>query len=265
MQPEHEAMIIATFNCNSVRQRIPIIEGWIRKHQPDIFALQEIKVTTDLFPREPFENLGYHCEVQGKPGHAGVAILSKTKPDDVLAGFGGNDKSEFPRILTCQFGKLYAINTYVPQGQDVKSEVFQYKLAWFKRFRKMLDKQYSKRSKVVWVGDFNVAPEPIDVYDSKRIMGHVDHCPEVFAALADAREWGFIDLFRKFHPKEEGLFTFWDYRLPSSLSRNLGWRVDHIYVTNSLAKKATKCWIDRDARAMEKPSDHTILAGEFDL
>jgi exodeoxyribonuclease-3 len=258
-------MKIATFNCNSVRQRIPIISSWLEMHQPDILALQEIKVTTDLFPREPFENAGYRCQVQGKPAHAGVTILSRVAPDEVIPGFGDGDESEFPRLIGCRFGKLRILNSYVPQGQSTDSDQFKYKLEWFKRFRKMLDERYSKRTRLLWLGDFNVAPEPMDVYDSKRIMGHVDHCPEVFEALKTVRDWGFIDLFRMFHPGEPGQYTFWDYRMRDSLERNHGWRVDHIYVTSSLAKTASACWIDREPRRMEKPSDHTFLVAEFDL
>jgi exodeoxyribonuclease III len=258
-------MRVASFNTNSVRARIPIITGWLEQHKPDILALQEIKVVTDLFPKEPFEELGYHCEVRGKPGHAGVAILSKVEPDDSIAGFNGEDADEFPRILACRFGKLHVINTYAPQGQDLKSEVFQYKLRWFKQFRAMLDERYSKRTKVLWMGDFNVAPETIDVWDSKRIMPHVDHCPEVFEALKEVRDWGFVDLFRKYHKDEEGQYTYWDYRFPGSFERNHGWRVDHIYTTKSLASKSTRCWIDKAPRAMEKASDHTFIVGEFEL
>ncbi len=258
-------MKIATFNCNSVRARVPIITYWLEKEKPDILALQEIKVQTDLFPREPFEELGYHCEVQGRKGHAGVATLSREKPDEAIPGFRDGDEDENSRILACRWGRLHVINTYVPQGRDVESEYFQYKLEWFRRFRKLMDEHYRTRQQVLWLGDFNVAPEPIDVHDSKSIMGHVDHCPEVFEALREVREWGFVDLFRKFHPDEEGQFTYFDYRTINSLDRNVGWRVDHIYVTNSLAEKAEDCWIDRKSRAMEKPSDHTFLAAKFDL
>ncbi len=258
-------MKIATYNCNSVRARIPIITHWLEKEKPDILALQEIKVQTDLFPHEPFNDLGYHAVVQGQKAYAGVATLSKIEPDEIHAGFRDGDDLEFPRIIACRWGRLHVINTYVPQGRERESEWFSYKLEWFKRFRELLDDNYTKRQQVLWTGDFNVAPEPIDVHNSKRLMGHVDHCPEVFEALAEVREWGFIDLFRKFHPDEEGQFTYFDYRTVNSLDRNIGWRVDHVYVTNSLAKKAINCRIDREPRAMEKPSDHTFMVAEFDL
>jgi len=258
-------MKIVTFNCNSVRQREPIITDWLKREKPDVLALQEIKVVTEGFPREPFEKLGYHCQVRGRKAQAGVAILSKAPPDEVHAGFRDGDETEESRILACRWGRLHVVDTYCPQGRDPASEVFQYKLAWFRRLREMFDKHYKPGQRVVWLGDFNVAPEPIDVYDSKRIMGHVCHRPEVFEVLSHVREWGFIDLFRKFHPDEPEQYAFWDYRVPNAVGRKMGWRVDQIYVTNALAKKATKCWIDVEPRLKEKPSDHTFVVAEFDL
>jgi exodeoxyribonuclease-3 len=258
-------MKIATFNCNSVRQRIPIITYWLQKENPHILALQEIKVTTEEFPREPFEELGYRCEVRGRKGYAGVATISRQPAEEVHAGFRDGDEAEESRILACRWGRLHVINTYCPQGRDPESEVFQYKLEWFRRLREMFDKHYEKRQWVVWLGDFNVAPERIDVYDSKKLMGHVCHRPEVFEALAHVHDWGFIDLFRKFHPNEAEQYSFWDYRVINSFKRKMGWRVDHIFVTNSLAKKATRCEIDPGPRTMEKPSDHTFVYAEFDF
>ncbi len=256
-------MKIATFNCNSVRARLPNIASWLEKHTPDILALQEIKVVNELFPHEPFQELGYHCEVRGQKAYAGVAILSKEPPDKVRAGFLDGDESEWPRILHCKWGRLHVINTYCPQGRDPDSEHFQYKLQWFKRLREMFDKHYGTRQRVLWLGDFNVAPEPIDVYSSKKLMGHVVHRPEVFEALANVREWGFADLFRKFHPNEPEQYSYWDYRTIHAVDRKMGWRVDHMYATNSLAKRAIDCWIDVEPRLAERPSDHTFMLAEF--
>jgi exodeoxyribonuclease-3 len=258
-------MKIATFNCNGVRARMPVIIRWLEENKPDILGLQEIKVQTDLFPHEPFNELGYRCEVNGKKAHAGVAILSRIEPDKSFSGFRDGDEDEYPRILGVKFGNLHVINTYIPQGRDIESEQYQYKLEWFVRMREMFDDFYKTRQKVLWMGDFNVAPDPSDVYDSKRIMGHVAHNPDVSEALEKVREWGFIDLFRKFHPDEEGHYTYFDYRFRGMVEQNKGWRVDHIYVTGSLAKIAIDCYIDRDPRSWEKPSDHTFLTAEFNL
>lgn len=258
-------MKIATYNCNGVRARINNIIDWLKNENPDILALQEIKVVNELFPHQPFNNLGYTCAVRGKKAHAGVALISKTQPDEIHAGFRDGDESEEPRIIAGRWGKLHLINTYCPQGRDPDHEQFQYKLEWFKRQRNFFDKHYKTRQQVVWVGDFNVAPEPIDVYDSKKIMGHVCHRPEVFDALDNVRGWGFIDLFRKFHAGEENQFTYWDFRAINAVERNVGWRVDHVYASGPAAKKARNCWIDTKPRMMEKPSDHTFLVAEFDV
>jgi exodeoxyribonuclease-3 len=259
------AMKIATYNCNGVRARVDVIARWLRKENPDILCIQEIKVETDLFPREPFKELGYIAVVQGKKGHAGVATLSKSQPDEYIAGFGDGDKSEYPRLLTCKFKNLYVINTYCPQGRDPEHEQFQYKLEWFRRLRKFLEDHFTTRKSILWMGDFNVAPEPIDVHNSKAIMGHVCHRPEVFEALKYVRDWGFIDIFRKFHRDEAGLYSWWDYRMRDSLERNIGWRVDHIYGTNPIAKKAISCRIDKEPRGWDKPSDHTFVEAEFNI
>jgi len=259
---------IATYNCNGVRARVDSIIEWMKKENPDILCLQEIKVETELFPYDRFEEIGYRSVVQGKKGHAGVATLFRSPvnpPDDIYPGFRDGDETEFSRILTCRWNKFYLINTYVPQGRDREHEQFQYKLEWFARFREMLEDFHKPSRKILWTGDFNVAPEPIDVYNSPGIMGHVAHTPEVFEALENVREWGFVDVFRKLHPDDEGQYTYWDYRFRGFYELNKGWRVDHMYATKSLAKLCSKIWIDRDARGLEKPSDHTFLVGEFQL
>jgi exodeoxyribonuclease-3 len=157
------------------------------------------------------------------------------------------------------------VNTYVPQGRSPDSEHFQYKLEWLARLRALFESHYSPQEPLLWMGDFNVAPEPIDVHDPKRLKNHVDFHPEARAALEQVREWGFVDVFRRHHPEEPGQYTFWDYRVRDALERGLGWRVDHIWATEPLARKSTRAWIDVEARRAERPSDHTFLVAEFAL
>jgi len=126
-------------------------------------------------------------------------------------------------------------------------------------------RHYSPDKPVLWMGDFNVAPEDIDVYDPKRLKDHVDFHPEARAALERIREWGFVDAFRKHHPGEPGQYTYYDYRIRGTVERNVGWRVDHIWVTKPLAHACTASWIDLEPRKAERPSDHTFLAAEFDV
>ena len=155
------------------------------------------------------------------------------------------------------------INTYVPQGQDKDSPLYAYKLAWFGRLRKYLKKHCQPQNPLVWCGDLNVAPEQIDVHDPKRIFGHVCFNPEVWRAYEDVKSWGFVDVFRKHHPAESGQYTFFDYRVPDAVNRKLGWRVDHILATESLAGSSRNCLIDLSSRLTEKPSDHVILFADF--
>jgi len=153
----------------------------------------------------------------------------------------------------------------VPQGRTIDDPMFPYKLAWFQRMRALLDAHYQPDDPLVWVGDLNVAPEERDLHNPKGNAKHVDFHPDARAALAEAMSWGLEDVFRRHHPDEDGQYTYWDYRVPRALERNLGWRIDHILATPTLAQRSTACWIDRDARAAERPSDHTFLVATFEL
>ncbi|MCX8053843.1 MAG: exodeoxyribonuclease III, partial [Armatimonadetes bacterium] len=142
---------------------------------------------------------------------------------------------------------------------------FAYKLEWIRGMREYFDRNFDPEDRVLWVGDFNVAREPIDVYDPEGLAGSVCFHPEEHKALDYVADWGFIDLFRKHHPGEPGHYTFWDYRVPNSFKRRMGWRLDHIWATRPLAERCTDCWIDKDPRGCEKPSDHTFIVADFDV
>ncbi|MBF0530856.1 MAG: endonuclease/exonuclease/phosphatase family protein, partial [Deltaproteobacteria bacterium] len=145
------------------------------------------------------------------------------------------------------------------------SSFFSYKLEWFQRLRHLLEKNYSAALPLLWCGDLNVAPEAIDVHNPKRLLGHVCFNPEVSDAFKAVASWGMTDIFRKHHSGEAGQYTFFDYRMPKSAERGLGWRVDHILATHILAEKSQGCVIDMNARLGPKPSDHTILTAEFEI
>ncbi|MBN2712659.1 MAG: exodeoxyribonuclease III [Planctomycetes bacterium] len=262
-------MRIATFNCNSVRSRLQIILDWLDANSPDILALQETKAVDDDFPESEFTDTGWHVVYRGQKSYNGVAVITKEKC--TKASFGlqdglDSDEDSSTRLAHIEYKGIHLINTYVPQGRDLEHEKFKFKLEWFGRLRKYLDKNFksSAKSKVVWVGDLNVAPTPIDVHDSKKIWPHVCHCQAVIDAFAGVTGFGFIDIFRK-HIPEEGKFTFWDYRVRGALERGLGWRIDHILTTPSVAERSTKVEIDFEARKLEKPSDHTFVFADFDL
>ncbi len=251
---------IATYNANSIRVRLDQILDWLQREATDILCIQETKVQDKDFPLTPIQEAGYHVIFKGQKSYSGVAIISREAPQDVDYGLEGQDE---PRLIRTVIQGISVVNTYIPQGRDAKSEHFQYKLDWLAKLRSFFEKHYTPTQPLVWVGDFNIAPEDIDVYDPKALQGHVDFHPEAKAALEKIRAWGFVDVFRKHHPDEPKQFTYWDYRARNPIERGRGWRVDHIWATEVLAKKSTKAWIDVEARRAERPSDHTFLVGEF--
>jgi len=254
---------IGTFNANSIRVRLNQILAWLDAEQIDILAVQETKVQDKDFPLPRIEQAGYHAAFAGQKQSAGVATLSKVEPTEVLAGF--DDGSDHARLLYTRFDGIYIVNTYVPQGRDIEHEQFAYKLRWFKQLRAWFESHFTPNDPVVWVGDFNVATEDIDVHDPKTLREHVDFHPRAQAALDNVRTWGFIDIFREHHPDEPHQFTYFDYRARNPIERHIGWRIDHIWATPPLAARSTCAWIDIDARRAERPSDHTFLVAEFEI
>jgi len=255
---------IASFNVNGIRARMLVILDWIEKESPDILCMQETKVQDDEFPKDTFEEKGYHCAYKGQKNYNGVAIISREVPSRAEFGLGDDDESEKPRIATAFFNDIVVVDTYIPQGREPESEQFLYKLAWFDRLLKYFENNFTPDMKVVWAGDFNVAPKPIDVYDPVKLLGSVGYHPQEHKALSNVMNWGFIDVYRT-HKPDEKRFTFWDYRIPNSVKRGLGWRLDHICATKSLAEKSVSAWIDRGPRLAERPSDHTFIVAEFNL
>jgi exodeoxyribonuclease-3 len=268
-----DVLKVVTYNANSIRSRLELVLDWLRREAPDVLCLQETKVQDTDFPAAPFRDAGYQVVFRGQKAHAGVAIVSREEPQEVAFGFddggpstgSGRSEPDQPRLIRAVIAGIPVVNTYVPQGRSPDSEHFRYKLEWLARLRALFERHYSPQEPLLWMGDFNVAPEPIDVHDPKRLKDHVDFHPEARAALEQVREWGFVDVFRLHHPDEPGQYTFWDYRVRDALERGLGWRVDHIWATEPLAQKSTRTWIDVEARRAERPSDHTFLVAEFAL
>jgi exodeoxyribonuclease-3 len=257
---------IATYNVNSLRSRLHIVIPWLRENRPDVLCMQETKVEDSKFPHEEFTEAGYHVAFKGTKQYNGVAVASIADPDDVSYGLSDAGPADEERLIMCVFQGIFVLNTYVPQGRDRESDQFAYKLKWFRRLRAFLERlDFSSDKPLIWCGDLNVAPESIDVHDPKRLLGHVCFTPEVWEAFAAVKSWGLIDIFRKHHPQEPKQYTFFDYRVPSSVKRELGWRIDHILATEPLAAKSVKCNIDLKPRLETKPSDHTILVAEFDF
>ncbi len=256
-------MRVATFNANSLRSRLDIILKWLDTHQPDILAIQETKVQDKDFPIEAFDQTGYHVVYRGQKSYNGVALLSKEPPVEIVSHLS-QDPTDAARFLKAKIGPVIILNTYIPQGMDVKSEKFRYKLNWFQWLHEYLQTHHRPQEPVIWLGDLNVARQDIDVHDPKRLWGHVCFCESVQNAFENIAEWGFIDVFRKFHPEPDH-YTFWDYRVQNGFERNIGWRLDYIMATAPAAAACINCRIDKEPRGWPGPSDHTFLMAEFDI
>jgi exodeoxyribonuclease-3 len=257
-------MIIATFNVNSIRSRLEVVLEWLKARRPDVMCLQETKVVDDLFPAGPLREAGYHVVYRGEKAYNGVALLSLTAPTEVRFGLDDGGPADEARLVAAKVGPIHVVNTYVPQGRDIEHEMYRYKLQWFDRLRRFLDRHYSARGNVVWTGDLNVAPEAMDIHNAERQANHVCYHVEARAAFGRAVEWGFVDVFRKHHP-EPGQYTFFDYRQRDALGKNQGWRIDHMMATRSLAGKSMGAGIDLEPRRKPVPSDHTVLWAEFEV
>jgi exodeoxyribonuclease-3 len=263
--PDSGTFKLATYNANSIRARMGLILDWLGRESPDVLCVQETKVQDEDFPAGPIREAGYHVVFRGQKARAGVAIISRNEPQAVAYGIDDGEEPDEARLIRAVIGGVSIVNTYVPQGRDAESEHFQYKLRWFERLRAFFERHYAPDNLLAWTGDLNVALEPIDVYDPKGLEGHVCYRPEVREALQQVGGWGFVDVFRRHHPGEAGLYTYYDYRARNPVERGVGWRVDHIWATQPLAEKSMAAWIDVDARRAERPSDHTFLVAEFGL
>ncbi len=257
-------MIIATFNANSLRSRLDVVLPWLEANQPDVLAIQETKVQDVDFPLDAIDDAGYRVVFRGQKKYNGVAILSKEPVTNVLAHLP-QDTTDQARFLKAKVGPVTILNTYVPQGMAVDSDKFEYKLNWFRWLREYIDKNHTPDEPLLWLGDLNVARTEIDVHDPKRLWGHVCYCQPVQDALENVMDWGLTDVFRNFYPDEPDHYTFWDYRAINALAQNRGWRLDYLMATAKLADTCKRCWIDKEPRGWNKPSDHTFLVAEFEI
>jgi len=256
---------VATFNVNSVRSRLHVLEKWLDSVPIDVICLQETKTVDDSFPAGFFQSLGYEIIFSGEKGYNGVAIASRFPIEEVVYGFGdGKEPGLSTRFLQAKVSGIWMINSYVPQGKSIDHPDYQFKLTFLERIRELLVRSHAPSEKVIWMGDLNVAPTDIDVTDPGNKRNHVCFHQTVKDAFGRVTSWGLVDLFRKYRP-EEGEFSFWDYRVKNSLERNIGWRIDHILVTPPVESISRNCFVDRVVRGWDKPSDHAPVVGIFEL
>jgi len=258
---KEELMIIATWNVNSLTVRLEQLLDWMKDNKPNIICLQETKSVDEKFPGDRFESLGYHCEFFGEKTYNGVAIISDKPLGNIQKGFVGESPSSAKRLIGAEVDDIKILNTYIPNGQAVGSEKFFYKLNWLKSLNEHIEKAHKPAEPIIWCGDFNVAPEDIDIYDSLAMAGQIMRSEEERVALNGIRDWGFIDAYR-LKEKGAGNFSWWDYRM-GAFRRNMGFRIDHIWVTRPLADRCVRSWIDKAPRKLERPSDHAPVVAEF--
>jgi exodeoxyribonuclease-3 len=254
-------MRIATWNVNSLRVRLDLALDWLREEGPDVVCLQETKVTDDLFPREPLLEAGYEVAFSGQKTYNGVAILSRHPIRDVQTALPTAPGDDEKRFIAAQMEGIQVINVYVPNGQEVGSPKFQYKLDWLDCLHTFLQGTSTPADALVLCGDCNIAPEARDVYDPVALDGDVLFHPDERAAFARLIAWGLGDTFR-LHHEEPGLYSWWDYR-GGAFRRNLGIRIDHILATPPLARQCTAVTLERELRRLPKPSDHIPVVATF--
>ncbi|WP_066384526.1 MULTISPECIES: exodeoxyribonuclease III [unclassified Anabaena] len=261
-------MKVATWNVNSIRTRLEQVIDWLRQNPVDVLCLQETKVIDANFPRSPIEDLGYHVYFSGQKAYNGVALISLKPLEDVSSGFAAILPdidplwNEQKRVITGIFDGIRIVNLYVPNGSAVGSEKYEYKLRWLTVLRQYLQTLLRSQAAICMCGDFNIALEDKDIHEQvKNLENHIMASEAERQALRDVLELGFADAFRKF-TSEGGHFSWWDYRT-AAFRRNLGWRIDHHYLTPVLYAQAKSCTIDISPRKLPQPSDHTPVIVEF--
>ncbi len=249
---------IATFNVNSVKARLLNLLAWLDNVRPDVVLLQELKCVDEAFPAMEIEERGYNLAVHGQKTYNGVAILSKFPLDDVIRGLAGEDGDEQARyieaVASIPNGAIRLASAYVPNGQEVGSDKFAYKLRFYDRLRAHWQEQLKFNEIAVLGGDFNCAPAPLDVYDHAALDGSVCYHPAEREKLRALMNLGLYDAFRVANPTLQQ-FSWWDYR-GDGYGRGHGLRIDHLLLSAMAADKLHGCLIDEEPRSQEKPSDH---------
>jgi exodeoxyribonuclease-3 len=255
-------MRIASWNVNSLRVRLPQLADWLAANPVDAIALQELKLTDELFPHAEIRGLGYQAACYGQKTYNGVAILARRAPEAVVTGIPGDDDPQ-RRVIAATVGGIRVVDVYVPNGQAVGSEKYAYKLGWLGRLRDYLRRLLAEHERLLVLGDFNIAPEDRDVHDPAAWEGQVHVSAPEREALAAITALGFTDLFRSFE-QAPASFSWWDYRL-GAFRRNHGLRIDLMLASPALRARCSAASIDRTTRAWERPSDHAPVQAVFDI
>lgn len=253
-------MKVATWNVNSLKVRLPHVTEWLASAEPDVLVLQEIKQVTEAFPTESFEALGYRSLASGQKTYNGVATIARGALSSPVTDIPGLDDPQ-RRVLAATVNGVRVINLYVPNGQSIGSDKYQYKLRWLAALRDWLAAELKEHERLVVLGDFNIAPDDRDVYDPQKWGEGILCSPAERAALGELLALGLNDVFRQFDQAESS-FSWWDYRA-AGFRRNAGLRIDLILASRALSDNCDQSYIDREPRSWERPSDHTPVIAEF--
>lgn len=249
-------MKVAAWNVNSIKVRLPHVEQWLAEHQPDVLCLQELKCETPAFPYEAIAASGYQAAVSGQKAYNGVALLSKKPLSDVVVGIPGF-ADEQQRVIAGTLGDTRVISVYCPNGEEVTSPKYHYKLDWYGALQNYLREALVQYPRLVVAGDFNIAPEDRDVYDPVAWKGQVLCSEAERAAFQGLLSLGFKDSFRLFEQPEK-TWSWWHYRV-NAFKRNMGLRIDHLLVSTALAPQCRESSVDKEPRGWERPSDHAPI------
>jgi exodeoxyribonuclease-3 len=255
------AVLIATWNVNSLKARLPRVQQWILENKPDVLCIQETKMKDAVFPSQVFDEMGYESAHFGQGQWNGVAILSKVGLDNVINNFAVGEPDGEARIISAECGGITVVCVYVPNGRELEHDHYQYKLRWMKQLKQHIAKIAKPAGDVIVTGDFNIAPNDIDVWDPEALVGSTHVSAPEREVLNDLCAWGLTDIYRDQHP-EPKLFSWWDYR-DGGFHKNHGMRIDLLLVSESVAKRTKMTVVDRNARKGEKPSDHAPVVMEL--
>jgi exodeoxyribonuclease-3 len=237
--------------------------GWLNNAEIDVACLQETKTVDENFPVAALKEAGYESAFLGQKSYNGVAIISKLPIEDVQKNFLDDVEDSPKRLIAATIHGVRIVNTYIPNGTELGSDKFTFKLDWLHRLRHFFDENCDLEKDVLLCGDFNVAPDELDVWSVPQWEGKLHFSKPERAAIHHVKRWGFVDVFRKMNGDVQE-FSWWNYR-EGAWQRNRGLRIDHIWTSPPLAEKCTGCWIDKAPRALERPSDHAPVIAEFKL
>jgi len=252
----------ATWNVNSLNVRLPHVLEWLAAHEPDVLVLQEIKQITEKFPAQELADAGYRSVANGQKTYNGVAVIAKNEPEDPVTDFPGFEDPQ-RRILASTINGVRVVDLYIPNGSEVGSEKYAYKLAWLAALQGFLKDELTRHERLVVLGDFNIAPADVDVYDAQKWGEAILCSPKERAALKKLLDLGLHDVFRQFDQPEK-TYSWWDYRA-AGFRRNAGLRIDLILATEALSKNCTASYVDKEPRSWERPSDHAPVVAEFNI